>query len=273
MLHAIELDPQDPIAHLALGEVYRQKRLWRLAEAEFRVTTQLAPKLTEADLELAAVEIELQDPPDALAVLEASRERMWDSPRVLLEAGDLYLTLTRPDRARAVAQRAVALLPSSAEARFLLGRAELAQGEFPAAVQAFLAAVRLDPKFAEAYNYLGYLHVERKLKLDQAVRWIQRALVLEPQNGNYHDSLGWAYFQLGQYERALPELRAAITDLTQRHEPVDREIQLHLGETLIKLGRPDEALALWREAFRQAPQDQVLRERVEQLERAAQPKP
>ena len=75
--------------------------------------------------------------------------------------------------------------------------------------------ILLDPKHAEAYNYVGYMYAEKGIRLDEAQRLIQKALELEPENGYYIDSLGWAYYQQGRYTDAVRELRRAV-ELTTR---------------------------------------------------------
>ena len=43
------------------------------------------------------------------------------------------------------------------------------------------------------------MFAEKGIRLDEAQRLIQKALELEPENGYYIDSLGWAYYQQGRY--------------------------------------------------------------------------
>ncbi len=52
-----------------------------------------------------------------------------------------------------------------------------------------------DPKNSDALNSLGYMLAERGQKLDEAITLVERALVVEPGNGAYLDSLGWAYYK------------------------------------------------------------------------------
>ena len=67
----------------------------------------------------------------------------------------------------------------------------------------FHRVILIDPKNAEAYNYAGYMFAEKGIRLDEAERLIQKALELEPENGYYIDSLGWAYYQQGRYTDAV----------------------------------------------------------------------
>ena len=46
-------------------------------------------------------------------------------------------------------------------------------------------------------NYLGYMLADKGIRLPEALKLIRKAVELEPMNGAYLDSLGWAYFKLG----------------------------------------------------------------------------
>jgi tetratricopeptide (TPR) repeat protein len=93
-------------------------------------------------------------------------------------------------------------------------------------------------------NYLGYMLADRNMRLEEAVTLIKKALALDPQNGAYLDSLGWAYFRLGNYDLAEENLRKAA-DKT----PNDATIQDHLGELYAKTGRLKLAAAHWERAL------------------------
>jgi tetratricopeptide (TPR) repeat protein len=73
---------------------------------------------------------------------------------------------------------------------------------------------------------------------------IKKAVSLDPQNGAYLDSLGWAYFKLGNYELAEENLRKAA-DRT----PNDATIQDHLGELYGKTGNLKLAATHWERAL------------------------
>jgi tetratricopeptide (TPR) repeat protein len=85
---------------------------------------------------------------------------------------------------------------------------------------------------------------DRGEKLDESVTFIQRALALEPDNGSYLDSLGWAYFRVGKLDLAEENLRRAANQLT-----TNSVIQDHYGDVLFRLGRVDEAIAAWTRAL------------------------
>ena len=88
------------------------------------------------------------------------------------------------------------------------------------------------------------MFAERGEHLDEAVDLIQRALKIDPGNGSFLDSLGWAYFKQRKYDLAHPPLAQAAEQL-----PANSVVQDHLGDTLDALGRRAEAVTAWQRAL------------------------
>ena len=118
------------------------------------------------------------------------------------------------------------------------------QARYPDAERVFRQVLVRDPDHAPTLNYLGYTLVERGGRLDEAVSLIKRAVALDPHNGAYLDSLGWAYFKQNQLDLAEPNLRAAAAQM-----PRDSAVQDHWGDLLAKRGRYAEAVEAWRRAL------------------------
>ncbi len=81
--------------------------------------------------------------------------------------------------------------------------------DYPRAETAFRQALARDPLHAPSLNYLGYMLAERGERLDEAVSLVERALAIDPDNGSYLDSLGWALFKQKKVDKAEPLLRRA----------------------------------------------------------------
>jgi tetratricopeptide (TPR) repeat protein len=94
-------------------------------------------------------------------------------------------------------------------------------------------------------NYLGYMMADRGEKLDEAFGMIKKAVDLEPANGAYLDSLGWAYFRLGKYDLAEDNLIKA----SQHQMGSDPTVQEHLGDLYQKTGRLKLAATHWERAI------------------------
>ncbi len=140
-----------------------------------------------------------------------------------------------PNRALAVelAQRATALDPNDAGARWIPGSILVFERRWPEAEAAFKSALRLDPNHADAWAMMSNLTVYQG-RPSEAVYQVERALRLNPHPPNwYFWALGQAQYAAGRYEEAVTTLRREETYRTG-----SRRI---LAATLAQLGRLDEA--------------------------------
>ncbi|MDM7921121.1 MAG: tetratricopeptide repeat protein [Pyrinomonadaceae bacterium] len=96
-----------------------------------------------------------------------------------------------------------------------------------------------------ALNNLGYFLVERGEMLEQAKDMIEKAVNIDPTNPSYLDSLGWAYFKLGNYTEAERHLSQAA-----RYNSGSATIQEHLGDVYEKLGKREQAKTAWQRALK-----------------------
>jgi tetratricopeptide (TPR) repeat protein len=103
----------------------------------------------------------------------------------------------------------------------------------------------LDPNDASVCNFYGYLLATIRKDLDLAEKLVLKALDSDPNNGYYLDSLGWVYYQMGDYARAVVELEKA--SLRVSDDPVILE---HLGDAYRALRRFDEARTAYEKSNR-----------------------
>ena len=89
------------------------------------------------------------------------------------------------------------------------------------------------------------MQADHGAKLDESLGLHQAALDLDPANGAYLDSLGWAYFRLGKYELAEDNLTKA-----SQHMSTDPTVHDHLGDLYQKTGRLKLAATHWERALR-----------------------
>ena len=123
---------------------------------------------------------------------------------------------------------------------FLKGEWAERQKDYKQGEQYFREALDLDPSNAMTLNYLGYMLADKGTRLTEALKLIRKAVELEPINGAFLDSLGWAYFKLGQYELAEDNLRQAV-----ERDQTDPTVHDHLGDLYEKTGRIRLAAAQW----------------------------
>lgn len=129
----------------------------------------------------------------------------------------------------------------------------------------FKQVIDLDPDHALALNYLAYMWAERGMNLEQALEFVGRALAIEPNNGAFLDTRGWALYKLGRFPEAYRDLRRA-----SELEPEESVIAEHMGAVLMRLDRPVEAVGFFRIALAlgAAEREALVREALDQAEQA-----
>jgi tetratricopeptide (TPR) repeat protein len=114
-------------------------------------------------------------------------------------------------------------------------------------------ALELQPEQPHVLNYLGYSWIDQGINLDEGMKMIKRAVDQRPDDGYIVDSLGWAYYRIGNYEDAVKNLERAI-DL----KPEDPTINDHLGDAYWRIGRTLEAKFQWAHARDLKPEQEDL---------------
>jgi tetratricopeptide (TPR) repeat protein len=104
-------------------------------------------------------------------------------------------------------------------------------------------ALELFPEQPHVLNYLGYSWIDQGVNLDEGMRMIKRAVEQRADDGYIVDSLGWAYYRLGNMEEAVKQLERAI-----ELKPEDPTINDHLGDAYWRVGRVLEARFQWSHA-------------------------
>jgi tetratricopeptide (TPR) repeat protein len=213
-----------------LGLLYYRAKKYADAVRQYEALMKLDPKDVYNYIEWANIYLGQKKADEAIGILESAL-------KAGLKHADLYLALgyahsLKEDNNSALkffnlAQEAA---PGDPRVHFYLGSFYEKIKQKETAAQELRKAIELDPEFADAYNYLGYMFAEEGSNLDEAVELVKKALEKDPDNGAYIDSLGWAYFQEGKFGEALVELEKAV-----KLEPDDLEIKEHLKKVRERL--------------------------------------
>lgn len=167
-----------------------------------------------------------------------------------LRIASLYTQARRGPEAVEAARQALERAPADrddmmAAALITLSSAQDRAGDAKGSEESLRRLLDKDPENATALNNLGYFLVERNERLPEALQMIQRAVKAEPTNPSFLDSLGWAYFKLGQ----LAEAERHLTEAARRNSG-SATIHEHLGDVYQKQGKTGEARLSWQKALK-----------------------
>ena len=105
-------------------------------------------------------------------------------------------------------------------------------------------ALTLSNRNPNILNYLGYSWLEQGRNIDQAAQMIMEAYNKYPYEGHILDSVGWVYFKLGMYPKAVDFLEQAAA-----LNPGNAVINDHLGDAYWFSDRKNEAVFQWNHAL------------------------
>ena len=152
-------------------------------------------------------------------------------------------------------RKMIAIDPKNDKFHFTLGALFDETKQKEAGIDEMKKAIELNPRTRRRSTISAIPMRNRVKNLDEAERLIKRALVVEPEDGFYVDSLGWVYYQKGEYKKAVTELERAVT-ITNN----DPTITEHLGDAYRKIGKLKEASHEYDDALKKAEEsDQLLR--------------
>ena len=227
---------------------------------------QIYSRVTGSDMAMAAqnraarIKVQRQGLDAGLKHIEdfASTRPQYALDAITARAG---LLAANKDSAGALALLDAALkeYPDSAELRF----ARVFQLESADHVDQSIAELRKlvadRPGDPAASNALGYTMVDRTRQQREGLKLIEEALSATPDSGAVLDSMGWALHRAKRNAEAIGYLEHAKRRIS------DPEVDLHLGEVLLALGRTDEARTVLKVASERYPENAELQKRLKSL--------
>jgi Flp pilus assembly protein TadD len=170
------------------------------------------------------------------------------------------------EKAYALLVERVSTHPKDVFAHYMLGNVCDRLDKVDECEKNYKTAAELDPYFAAAYNNLAYTYIVRDMKAEEAMKLVQKALELEPDNGAYVDTLAWGYFKQGKLDEALTELLRAL-----KLDNSDPTIYDHIGDVYKAKTMVKEALEYWQKALDMNPNDNKIKQKIEENRKSLPP--
>ena len=227
-----------------LGQYQQAAGLLNDAVATFSKALETQPNNAQVKmLRILALDEAKQYQQAATAAADAQRQHPQEPTFARLYADALFKS---GDQTRAIQalETSARTFPMDSPTRLALASLYSDAGRPADAEKLLRQMIASEPANANALNHLGYLLARNRKDLEEAIQLVNRALAVDPGNGAYLDSLGWAYFQRGDLGQAEKYLGAAAEKL-----PENSEIQDHLGDLHARRGRWQDAIAAWMRAL------------------------
>jgi len=245
---ALGLRPDLAAARLALADILENQHQADRAIAMLAPIGADDPLAAVVQMRRAELEASAGQADEALRQLQVLSKSHPDSSLPDAEAGDILRVKGDYAGAATAYSRAIARIgtPSASDWPLFYDRgvAYEQSNRWALAEADFQHALQIEPNQPVVLNYLGYSWADRDEHLAEARKMIEEAVRQRPDDGAIVDSLGWVMLRQGDIDGAVRTLEHA-TELM----PEDPTINGHLGDAYWAAGRKIEATYQWRRAL------------------------
>jgi tetratricopeptide (TPR) repeat protein len=259
LMQMLRWDQRVGEAHFYLGNVAEQENDWVTALREYKLAGG-GYEYLPAQARIASILIDQQRTSEALKHLAKQRRDHPEhfQPLIMIEV-QLLGEYGLGDELFALLDHIIAQDPDNIELLYYRAMAGERFDRLDILERDLLRVLVLDPENADAMNALGYSLADQTDRYAEALALIQRALQIKPQEAAFIDSLGWVQYRLQNYEEAVILLRRALALFE------NDEVAAHLGEVLWMLGEQAEALEIWNKALELVPDSGPLNQVIERF--------
>ncbi len=245
---ALHLRPNFPVVELFVGEILDSFERYEAAIKAYSGISKESPYSWLARLRAASDLASVERVDESILILGEMVDENSQRSDAAIALGDVLRRNERFEEAAAYYDIAISRT-EAIEARhwslfYSRGVTLERTDQWPRAEEDFLKALELKPDQPLVLNYLGYSWVEQGINLKHAMELIERAVVLRPTDGYIIDSLGWAFYRLGDFTNAVKHLERAVE--LRAADPI---ITDHLGDVYWRVGRELEARFQWERAL------------------------
>jgi tetratricopeptide (TPR) repeat protein len=272
---AASLRPEHDFAWLMIAGLYEQFQMVPKAIDALSKIGPNSPLYWQARLRAAALDAQQEKFDQAVSRLKALIAEKPERIDAALTLADLLRSKERYTDAVQAYDTAIKRIRNLEERHWsvFFGRGIVLERtkQWPKAEVDMKKALELSPEQPHVLNYLGYSWIDQGLHLDEGMKMLQRATELRPDDGAITDSVGWAFYRLGQYDKAVEWLERAA-----EQKGDDATIIEHLGDAYWHVGRKREARFQWERALNQKPEKDrvpIIRDKLENGLRASNDKP
>src|SRR5215813_11689607 len=245
---ALYLQPTHPMALLSLADLYESVKKPQMAIKVYERVPASSPLKRNAQIQLATNLDAVDRSDEAIKTLRDVIDQAPKDVEAIMALGNIERGRKKFADCAVTYSKGIEAMPATAEKNawityYYRGICEERSKQWTKAEADMRKALELQPEQPHVLNYLGYSWIDQGVNLDEGMKMIKRAVDQRPDDGYIVDSLGWAYYRIGNFEDAVKNLERAI-DL----KPEDPTINDHLGDAYWRVGRTLEAKFQWAHA-------------------------
>lgn len=244
---ALQKNSHDLGTRFRLGEAYRKSLRLDQAAKEFDQIVAIDKEYPGIALQRGLLFESSGDVQKALEQFQSAYEKHPKDVDLMLRVGAAYVSIGEIEKALPLLNKVKDQRPNSAEASHFIGRAYLKQGglESAAAMRYLQRAVELDPNRAEFHLYVAWAaNVATPAQLGLARTHVDKALSLDKTLADGYWQRGVVLLREGAINDAIKDLKHALELKPSRHEA-----HAALAEAFEQKNDVNAAIAEWAKAI------------------------
>lgn len=221
----LTLAPGSDKVRFYLAAVYEELKIPKEAISNFNKIDPTSQFYGEAKIHAAYLTKLQGDVSAAVEIVEDAINKKPDYPQFYT----LYASLLDDQKDYAKAEKALIKatqkFPEDDQLYFFLGSIQDKLGKRADTIENMKKTISLNEKHYQALNYLAYTYAELDQDLDAAESLARRALALNPGDAYIKDTVGWVLYKKGKFSDAVKVLESAY-----KIKPNESIIAEHLGD-------------------------------------------
>ena len=254
---AIYLAPQHGLTLLSLADLYEAQKNHALAIRVYERIAKDSPLRRNADIQIAVNLDAMEKADEAKQRLEKLIAERPTELEAIMALGTIQRVRKEFDGCADTYGKGIATLAKAEKPHWLIyyyrGICYERGKKWDRAELDLKKSLELEPDQPHVLNYLGYSWVDQGVHLEEGMRMIRLAVEKRPDDGYIVNSLGWAFYRVGNFDEATKHLERAV-----ELKPDDPTINDHLGDAYWKIGRRLEARFQWMHARDLKPEPEEL---------------
>ena len=229
--------PDSPELSRARGDVALQSGNFQEAKGQYEEALKRNPGDLATRFALGVALRRMRKFDEANAVFNKVAEIDPEYPGLSLERGLYYEETGKPDEALKMYEQALQKAPNDIDLKLRIGSTQVAAGAVKQAEPLLKDVLRERQNSAEANHFLGRAMLLSGSNLNEAIRYLKRAVDIDGNRAEYHLYVGWAANEAGQFDIARDSLARSL-----ELDPTLGDAYWQRGVLLQKQGRTLDAI-------------------------------
>lgn len=226
------------------AEIYIIRKEYKEAINYYEKLLEMDPTNSQYYISLSYLYNETNNSKKSEEILESAMNKIASDGNLLLYAAQFYLEKDDLKKSEELIKQYQQTDAENYDGYIILATIYDKKNDLANTENTLRKAIAIDPSRAEAYNHLGYVYVEKDMKLDEAEDLIKKAISIKPDEGYIIDSMGWLYYKKKDYKKAKEYLLKALETMAD-----DPTINDHVGDIYHALKDNTNAVKYWKQSY------------------------